>query len=70
MPKLLKKHSEGILIALAIVFSVLMLGYFILGVMSATHGIADVFTVSKSEAENTGFNIPAAAKLDLRGLAQ
>ena len=52
MPKLFKKHLEGILVALAIVFSALMIGYFILGVTSAARGIADVFNINKSGTEN------------------
>ena len=72
MSKLFKKYPEEILIALAIAFSVLALGYFILGVTSATRGIADVFNIdiSKGGAGSLGFNISAAAKLDLRGLEQ
>lgn len=72
MPILFKKYPEEILIALAIVFSILALGYFILGVTSATRGIADVFNVNinKDGAGSLGFNMPGAAKLDLRGLEQ
>lgn len=70
MPKLFKKYPEGILIALAIIFSVLVLGYFIFGVTSAARGIANVFNVNKNKAENTSLNLSAASKLDLRGLVQ
>lgn len=70
MPKLFKKHPEGMLVALAVVFSVLMLGYFVFGVMNAMYGIAGVFNINKSGTENTSFNLSDAAKLDLRGLAQ
>jgi len=70
MLKLFKKYPEGMLIALAVVFSALILGSFILGVTSAVNGIENVFNISKNETGNASFNIPAAAKLDLRGLAQ
>jgi len=55
-------------VALALVFSVIVLGYFIFGIFSAVNGIEDVFNVSKSKTENPSFNISAAQQLDLRGL--
>lgn len=70
MPKLFKKYPEEILAALALVFSALMIWYFIFGIASGTRGIVGVFDVNKGATGNTGFNIPAAAKLDLRGLVQ
>lgn len=70
MPKFFKKYPEKTLAALAIVFSALVLWYFIFGVMGGAHGIADVFSINKSGTGSFGFNIPAAAKLDLRGLVQ
>jgi hypothetical protein len=70
MSKLFKKYPQEILITLALVFSVLVLGYFIIGITSATNGIAGVFNVDKNQMGNTGLNLSAAAKLDLRGLGQ
>ena len=57
-------------VALAILFSVIVLGYFIFGIFSAVHGIADVFNVSVSKTENPSFDLSTAKKLDLRGLIQ
>lgn len=70
MSKLFKKYPEGTLVALAVAFSAFVLWYFVSGVTSAAHGIVDVFNINKSATENAGFDLPAAAKLDLRGLVQ
>ena len=70
MSKLFKKYPQEILIALALIFSVLALGYFILGITSAANGIAGLFGASKNTTQSAGLNLPAATKLDLRGLSQ
>lgn len=70
MKKLYIKYPEGTLIALAVLFSAFMLGYFIWGVAVAANGIENVFTANKNAPENMGFDFADAAKLNLRGLAQ
>ena len=70
MLKLFKKDQEKMFVALAIVFSVIVLGYFIFGIFSAVHGIADVFNVSTNKEESPSLDLSTAKKLNLRGLVQ
>lgn len=68
MPKLFKKNLEILLIALAAIFSVVMLGCFIFGIMGIINGVENAFGIEKNGAESISFNIPDAAMLDLRGI--
>ncbi len=68
MQKFFEKHPEQSLIALAIMFFALIVGYFMWGVVGAGDGIKSVFDAGKGGAGGTTFDFSGAKKLDFRGL--
>lgn len=68
MTSFFKKHPDGILIALTVVFVAVLAGSFIWGFTDLGTEINRVLNFSPSAQQGTGFDLKGAADLDLKGL--
>jgi hypothetical protein len=70
MKDLFRKHIDEFLIAFAIVLAVGMVASFVWGVTYISMSINSALNFKPAPQQNTNFDIPDAAKLDLKGLVQ
>lgn len=67
MKKFFRAHPETVLIVLALFFTVAVIGSFTWGIGSIV-GVVDGALTFTPNAAKLGYDLQAAAKLDLRGL--
>ena len=65
----LRKHTEGFLVASAIVLVGVMAGCFIWGMVYLSQNLDRAFDSHAAEAQTVNFNIAGAQKLNLKDLA-
>lgn len=70
MKKLFRKHSESILIALALLFLAIIILSFAWGISQVVGEVNRAENAKGGGKGNPGFDLPAARKLDLRGLVK
>jgi hypothetical protein len=64
----LRKHTEGVLAACAVVLLVLMVGCFLWGITYISQSFDNVFSPVPVAAQSIDFNLSGAKSLNLRGL--
>ena len=70
MRELFRKHIDGFLIAFAVVLAGAMVTSFVWGITYISVNMNRALNFKPTPSQNTNFDIPNAAKLDLKGLVQ
>lgn len=69
MKSFLRSHSEAVLIACALFFLAMIVGFYWWGVGNVVTAVNASLNYTPSQ-QSAGFDLPAAGKLDLRGLVK
>ncbi len=64
-----RKHTEEFLIGFAVVLALVMIGWFIWGMIFISENLDSVFMAKTPPVKTTSFNLQGAQNLDLKGLA-